>query len=52
MAKKQQMRWTNEGLHYHVQVRAAALSGELTPQRLMTLSRVTCASGYQARHAA
>jgi len=52
MAKKQQMRWTNEGAHCLVQVRAAALNGELTPQRLAALSRARCANDRQARHAA
>ena len=52
MAKKQQMRWTNEGAHCLVQVRAAALNGELTPQRLATLSRARCANDRQARHTA
>lgn len=52
MAKKQQMRWTNEGAHCLVLVRAAALNGELTPKRLETLSRARCANDRQARHAA
>jgi len=48
MAKKQ-MRWTNEGVHHLVQVRVAALNGELTPQRLAELSRVPCANALQTR---
>ncbi|MDP3519418.1 MAG: hypothetical protein Q8S02_02230 [Hydrogenophaga sp.] len=52
MAKKQQMRWPNEGARYIVQVRAASLNGELTPQRLAALSRVPCANDFQARHTA
>ena len=52
MAKKQQMRWTNEGAHCLVQVRAAALNGELTPERLALLSRTRCSNDRTARHAA
>ena len=52
MAKKQQMRWTNEGAHHLVQVRVAALNGELTPQRLAALSRVPCANAPQTRQLA
>ena len=52
MAKKQQMRWTNEGAHHLVQVRVAALNGELTPQRLANLSRMPCANASQARQVA
>jgi hypothetical protein len=37
MAKKQQMRWTDEGAHYMVQVRVAVLNGELSPRRICAL---------------
>lgn len=52
MAKKQQMRWTNKGAHQLVQVRVAALNGELTPKRLAALSSVPCANAPQARQLA
>jgi hypothetical protein len=34
MAKKRQMRWTDEGAHCLVQIRVAVLNGELSPDRL------------------
>ena len=34
MAKKRQMRWTDEGAHCMVQVRVAVLNGELSPDRI------------------
>ncbi|MDB5788599.1 ISKra4 family transposase [Caballeronia mineralivorans] len=37
MAKKQQMRWTDEGAHYMAQVRVAVLNGELSPRRICAL---------------
>jgi hypothetical protein len=37
MAKKQQMRWTDEGAHYMAQVRVAVLNGELSPCRICAL---------------
>lgn len=52
MAKKQQMRWANEGAHQLVQVRVAALNGELTPKRLAALSRVPCGNAPQIRQLA
>ena len=52
MAKKQQMRWSNEGAHCLVLVRAAALNAELMVKRLATLSRARCANDRQARQAA
>ncbi|WP_139142966.1 ISKra4 family transposase [Janthinobacterium sp. HH100] len=54
MAKKRQMRWTDEGAHCLAQVRVAVLNGELSPGRLQTLiatrptsvaSRQSCANG-------
>ena len=39
MAKKQQMRWTDEGAHWLAQVRVAALNGELSPSRLAALTK-------------
>jgi hypothetical protein len=52
MAKKQQMRWTNEGAHQLVQVRVAALNGELTPKRLAALSKMNSANASQTRQVA
>ncbi len=52
MAKKQQMRWTNEGAHHLVQVRVAALNGELTPKRLAALSKLRCENAPQHRQVA
>ncbi|HRO60409.1 MAG TPA: hypothetical protein PK177_14790 [Burkholderiaceae bacterium] len=37
MAKKRQMRWTDEGAHCMVQVRVAVLNGELSPRRISAL---------------
>ncbi|WP_439671730.1 hypothetical protein [Cupriavidus necator] len=38
MAKKRQMRWTDEGAHCMVQVRVAVLNGELSPERISALA--------------
>jgi hypothetical protein len=40
MAKKQQMRWSDEGTHCLAQVRVADINGELSPRLLRTLPRV------------
>lgn len=48
MAKKQQMRWTDEGAHCLAQVRVAALNGELSPARLTALAKMSAA---RSRHA-
>jgi hypothetical protein len=37
MAKKRQMRWTDEGAHCMVQVRVAVLNGEFSPRRIAAL---------------
>jgi hypothetical protein len=37
MAKKRQMRWTDEGAHCMVQVRVAVLNGEFSPRRISAL---------------
>ncbi len=39
MAKKQQMRWTDEGAHCLAQVRVADLNGELSVQRLAAIGK-------------
>ncbi|MEJ8852250.1 hypothetical protein [Variovorax rhizosphaerae] len=41
MAKKQQMRWTDEGAHCLAQVRVAVLNGELSPGRLAKLAKAS-----------
>ena len=52
MAKKQQMRWTDEGAHCLAQVRVADLNGELSVQRLAALANQSCANASHARQAA
>jgi hypothetical protein len=37
MAKRQQMRWTDEGAHCMVLVRVADINGELSPQSIAAL---------------
>ena len=37
MAKKRQMRWTDEGAHCMAQVRVAVLNGEFSPLRISAL---------------
>jgi hypothetical protein len=37
MAKKRQMRWTDEGAHCMAQVRVAILNGEFSPRRISAL---------------
>ena len=37
MAKKRQMRWTDEGAHCMAQVRVAVLNGEFSPRRISAL---------------
>jgi len=52
MAKKQQMRWTDEGAHRLAQVRVANLNGELSVQRLAALAKMPGANSSYARQAA
>jgi hypothetical protein len=52
MAKKQQMRWTDEGAHRLAQVRVADLNGELSVQRLAALAKMRGANSSYARQAA
>ena len=52
MAKKQQMRWTDEGAHCLAQVRVADLNGELSVQRLAALANQSGANSSHARQAA
>jgi hypothetical protein len=44
MAKKRQMRWTDEGAHCMAQVRVAVLNGEFSPRRISTFK--TADRGY------
>ena len=52
MAKKQQMRWTDEGAHRLVQVRVAVLNDEFSVKRLAALAKMPSATAPQARQAA
>ena len=52
MAKKQQMRWTDEGAHCLAQVRVADLNGELSVKRLVKLAKMPSANCQHARQAA
>ena len=52
MAKKQQMRWTDEGAHCLAQVRVAALNGELSPARMADLAKRSSANSPSVRQAA
>src|SRR5471030_1368357 len=52
MAKKQQMRWTDEGAHRLAQVRVADLNGELSVKRLAVLAKMSGANSSHARRAA
>ncbi|AXF05618.1 hypothetical protein CUJ88_44920 (plasmid) [Paraburkholderia hospita] len=44
MAKKRQMRWTDEGAHCMAQVRVAVVNGEFSPHRISALK--VADSGY------
>jgi hypothetical protein len=44
MAKKQQMRWTDEGAHCLAQVRVAVLNGEFSVEKLAALTTTSAAS--------
>ena len=52
MAKKQQMRWTDEGAHCLVQVRVAVLNGEFSVKGLAKLAKMPCANSSHSRQAA
>ena len=52
MAKKQQMRWTDEGAHCLAQVRVADLNGELSVRRIAALAKMPGANSRHAREAA
>jgi hypothetical protein len=53
MAKKQQMRWTDEGAHCLAQVRVAVLNEEFSVKKLAVLTKTsTSANSTSARRAA
>jgi hypothetical protein len=52
MAKKQQMRWTDEGAHCLAQVRVAVLNGEFSMKRLAELAKIPSANSSHSRQAA
>jgi len=53
MAKKQQMRWTDEGAHCLAQVRVAVLNDEFSVERLAVLTMTSAtANSTSARRAA
>jgi hypothetical protein len=52
MAKKQPMRWTDEGAHRLAQVRVADLNGELSVRRLAALAKMPAGNSSYARQAA
>lgn len=52
MAKKQQMRWTDEGAHCLAQVRVADLNGELSAKKIAALAQMPGANSSRARQAA
>jgi hypothetical protein len=53
MAKKQQMRWTDEGAHCLAQVRVAVLNEEFSVKKLAVLSKTSAAENSpSARRAA
>ena len=45
MAKKRQMRWTDEGAHCMAQVRVAVLNGEFSSRRILALKIADTGSG-------
>ncbi|MDQ6680541.1 MAG: hypothetical protein M3Y67_06200 [Pseudomonadota bacterium] len=52
MAKKQQVRWTDEGAHCLALVRVADINGELSVQRLAAFAKMPCANSPHAAKAA
>lgn len=51
MAKKQQMRWTDQGAHCLMQVRVAVLNGELSPNRIAALELAASRHSHSTRTA-
>ncbi|MFM0348775.1 ISKra4 family transposase [Paraburkholderia sp. RL17-347-BIC-D] len=52
MAKKQQMRWTDEGAHCLAQVRVAVLNEEFSVEKLVALTTTSAASNSLSAHRA
>jgi hypothetical protein len=52
MAKKQQMRWTDEGAHCLAQVRVAVLNGEFSAEKLVALTTTSATSNSLSAHRA
>jgi len=52
MAKKQQMRWTDEGAHCLAQVRVSVSNGEFSVKGLAELHATLCANAPHSRQAA
>jgi hypothetical protein len=52
MAKKQQMRWTDDGAHCLAQVRVAVLNDEFSVKGLSKFTKVSCANSMGSRRAA
>lgn len=52
MAKKQQMRWTDEGAHCLAQVRVSVLNGEFPVKGLAELHKMECANSSHSRQSA
>lgn len=52
MAKKQQMRWTDDGAHCLAQVRVAVLNDEFSVKRLAALTKTQAANSARIRRAA
>ncbi len=52
MAKKQQMRWTDEGEHCLAQIRVAVLNGETSAVRMESLAKRSGANSQRIRNVA
>ena len=52
IAKKRQMRWTDEGAHRLAQVRVAVLNDEFSVKRLAELAKTPCANSSRSRQVA
>ena len=48
MAKRQQMRWTDQGAHCMVLVRAADINGELSPRSIAALPKLASRGSHAA----
>jgi hypothetical protein len=50
MAKRQQMRWRDEGAHFVVLVRVSDINGELSPRSIAALPRLESRGSRAANH--